>query len=57
MHEEASSCDGAREIVSHYIHSWADLLRRVFAGDVLQCPCGGRRSIVAVIAEPSRVRV
>jgi hypothetical protein len=22
---------------------WADLLRRVFADDVLRCPCGGRR--------------
>jgi hypothetical protein len=28
----------------------ADLLRRVFADDVLQCPCGGRRS-------PRRARV
>lgn len=27
---------------------WAKLLRRVFADDVLQCPCGGRRSVIAV---------
>jgi hypothetical protein len=27
---------------------WAELLRRVFATDVLACPCGGRRSVVAV---------
>lgn len=26
---------------------WADLLRRVFAEDVLCCPCGGRRSVAA----------
>ena len=35
---------------------WADLLRRVFADDVLRCPCGGRRSIVAFVADPSIVR-
>jgi hypothetical protein len=29
---------------------WADLLRRVFAQDVLVCPCGGRRSVVAFVA-------
>jgi hypothetical protein len=26
---------------------WADLLKRVFGDDVLQCPCGGRRWVVA----------
>jgi hypothetical protein len=26
---------------------WADLLKRVFGDDVLQCPCGGRRKVVA----------
>ena len=31
---------------------WADLLRRVFAVDVLPCPCGGRRTVLAVIADP-----
>jgi hypothetical protein len=35
---------------------WADLLRRVFADDVLQCPCGGRRSIIAVVADPALAR-
>ena len=29
---------------------WADLLRRVFAQDVLVCLCGGRRSVVAFVA-------
>ncbi len=36
---------------------WADLLRRVFADDVLRCPCGGRRSVVAFVADPSIARV
>jgi hypothetical protein len=35
---------------------WADLLRRVFADDVLQCPCGGRRSVIAVVANPTMAR-
>jgi hypothetical protein len=35
---------------------WADLLRRVFADDVLQCPCGGRRSVIAVVADPAVAR-
>jgi hypothetical protein len=28
-------------------------LRRVFADDVLQCPCGGRRSVIAVVTDPT----
>jgi len=32
---------------------WADLLRRVFADEVLQCPCGGRRSVIAVVTDPT----
>ena len=28
---------------------WAGLLRRVFEVDVLACPCGGRRSVLALI--------
>jgi hypothetical protein len=32
---------------------WADLLRRVFAVDVLECPrCGGRMRLIAVIHPP-----
>jgi hypothetical protein len=30
---------------------WADLLRRVFAEDVLVCSCGGRRRVVAFVAD------
>jgi hypothetical protein len=35
---------------------WADLLRRVFAQDVLACPCGGRRHVVAFVAHATRAR-
>jgi len=28
----------------------------VFADDVLRCPCGGRRSVVAVVANPTIAR-
>ena len=35
---------------------WADLLRRVFADDVLQCPCGGRRSVVAIVTDTALAR-
>jgi hypothetical protein len=35
---------------------WADLLRRVFADDILRCPCGGRRSVIAVVADPAVAR-
>ena len=30
--------------------TWAELLRRCFAIDALQCPCGGRREVIATIA-------
>ncbi len=30
---------------------WADLLRKVFAVDVLACPCGGRLQLIAFITE------
>ena len=35
---------------------WAELLRRVFADDVLQCPCGGRRGVLAVVTDPAIAR-
>jgi hypothetical protein len=28
---------------------WAELLRRVFAADVLACPCSGQRRVVTVV--------
>ncbi len=35
---------------------WADLLKRVFAVDVLACPCGGRLQLIAFIAEATVVK-
>jgi hypothetical protein len=35
---------------------WADLLRCVFADDVLQCACGGRRTVIAVVTHPALAR-
>jgi Putative transposase len=35
---------------------WAELLRRVFATDVLSCPCGGRRSVIAVVVDSALAR-
>jgi len=34
---------------------WATLLRRVYFEDVLVCPCGGRRRILADITEPAGI--
>ncbi len=37
--------------------SWADLIRRVFAVDVLRCVrCGGRMRIVAAVHSPDAIR-
>ena len=37
--------------------SWATLLARVFAVDILECPgCGSRRQVIAVVMDPSVVR-
>ena len=35
---------------------WAELLRRVFRDDVLTCPCGGRRVVLAYLTQPGPVR-
>ena len=55
-----SSCPGSASPGTSSSRSrrlpWADLLRRVFADDVLQCPCGGRRSVIAVVADPTLAR-
>jgi hypothetical protein len=34
---------------------WASLIRRVYLDDVLACPCGGRRRVLAEITEPQVV--
>ena len=37
--------------------TWAALLRRVFALDVLACPrCGGRLRVIAIVQNPAVVR-
>ena len=37
--------------------SWAELMKRVFATDVLECPrCSGRMRIVATITQPEVIR-
>lgn len=38
-------------------YAWAELLRRVFLVDVLQCPhCGGRRRLLAAIHDPAAIQ-
>ena len=34
---------------------WATLLRRIYLTDVLACPCGGRRHVVAEITDPDAI--
>jgi len=34
-------------------YTWAELMKRVFLIDVLQCPCGGSRRLIATITEPA----
>ena len=35
---------------------WAELLLRVFREDVLSCPCGGRRQVMAFIVEKKAIQ-
>jgi hypothetical protein len=34
-------------------YAWAELIKRVFLEDLLQCECGARREVIALITEPS----
>ena len=34
---------------------WSELMKRIFLEDVLQCKCGGRRRVIALIEDPSIV--
>ena len=34
---------------------WADLVRRVWLVDILACPCGGRRSVLAMVFDPRAI--
>ena len=50
--QPSEACDGAARR-----RTWAELLERVFAEDVLRCPrCGGRRHRVATITDPLVIR-
>src|SRR5262245_15445294 len=33
-------------------YPWAELLKRVFLEDVLECECGARRKLIALISDP-----
>ena len=54
----ASNCAATTPAGGHRTRRlpWAELLRRVFADDVLRCPCGGRRSVVAIVIVPAIAR-
>ena len=36
--------------------AWAALVQRVYHYDVLACPCGGARTLLADVSEPELVR-
>jgi hypothetical protein len=47
----------AAEAGPRYRVPWAELLQKVFALDVLECPrCAGRLEVIAYIAEPRVAR-
>ncbi len=37
-------------------YSWAELMRRAFEVDLLQCPCGGRRKVLSLVCDPAQIR-
>ncbi len=43
-------------ILRRPVLNWSELLRRVFAIDILACPCGGRRKVIAFITNPNVAR-
>jgi len=47
----ADPCSARRSGRASGRHPWAELLKRVFAVDVLRCGCGGRRKILAAITQ------
>ncbi len=53
---DSSECPQEQPKGSGYVR-WAELLKRVFAEDVLRCPrCHGRRHMISVITDPKTVR-
>jgi hypothetical protein len=54
---ESAASAPASDAGARYRVPWAELLRKVFALDVLECPrCAGRLEVVAYIAEPTVAR-
>ena len=54
--ESNSATEKSREIRRRRL-SWSELMRRVFAIDVLRCDgCGGSRTIIAAITRPEAIR-
>jgi len=54
--ESNSATEKSREIRQRRL-TWAELMRRVFAIDVLRCDgCGGSRTIIAAITQPEAIR-
>ena len=56
-HTEAQPKPKANTGTRSYRVPWADLLKKVFAVDVLACPdCGGRLQVIAFIADDTVAR-
>jgi len=36
--------------------SWAALMKRTWGWDLLACPCGGRRRVVALVEDPAKAK-
>ena len=54
--EPGATCQFDRQPCPHRL-SWCQLLARVFAIDVTECPdCGGRMKIIAALTEPASIR-
>ena len=37
-------------------YSWAELMQRTFAIDVLLCSCGARRRVLSLVCDPAQIR-
>ena len=53
--DEGLEAEAGAEPPERYIR-WAELMRRVFAVDVLKCPCGGTRKVKACVRDPEKAR-
>ena len=51
------TASNASQIAHKKRFTWAELLERVFAVDVLRCPrCGSRRRMIAMITDPATIQ-